>query len=271
MALASDQHGGHSLALFPPNFETNDGQLIGQSKSQKWLWACWLDYCSRIPRGSIGVLNGEIVTGSNPKDSKLLVFDEADQIEVGVQIVAPFIGRCDEIWITYGTEFHDMPAGKLARQVWKALKEKFRKDKEIHKPEYELWLPWNGERIHVTHHQGVSGAASSKATFLNKSLIDMLIEAPCRGGEYPTVVVRSHAHQIGLLELPIGWSIGLGSWQLKTPLVFKRHPAAPEIVGGAILQLDEKREMCPKLIKYSLGKPRYKRLILQVPKRSSGK
>ncbi len=147
-----------------------------------------------------------------------------------------------------------MPSGKLARGVYAALKAEF-SSKKIHAPQYEVWLSWNKKTVHITHHQTVSVASSSKGTYLTKSLIDMLVEAPTRGGLSPDIVIRSHSHQPGVLQLPIGISIGLGSWMLKSPYVWKKAPASASIIGGAILELDKRGEVHPWLIKYDLGKP----------------
>lgn len=241
------------------------------SHGQKWLWQCWLNFCARIPKGSWGIVAGEIVTGTNMRDSRLLVHQEEDQVELGVEVVAPFVEQCDPIWILYGTEFHDHPSGKLARAVYTALRSTF-PAKKIFAPQYEAWVPWNNELIHATHHQTVSHASSSRATYLNKSLIDMLVDAPVRGGVNPSIVVRAHAHQPGLLQLPIGISIGLGSWMLKSPYVWKVAPSAANVIGGATLRLNSEGQVEPCLVKYDLGKPKIENPLLHPrPKKSSQK
>ena len=254
LANVSDLHGGSSIALFPPGFVNEDENAIGQNREQKWIWDCWLDFCSKIPKKSWGVVNGEVIQGTNTKDARLISYKEADQIAIGVQILAPFIERCSEVWMTFGTEWHEFSGGKLASAVWQAVNSEF--PNRTHKPEYELWMPWNGKKIHYTHHRTGSSAPSSKSTPLNRSLIDMLVEAPVRDGVYPDIVVRSHTHDPGVLHTQWGWSIGLASWQLKGAFAWKKVPSVTPVIGGCILELDQRKEVHPWEIVYQYGKPK---------------
>lgn len=199
-----------------------------------------MDYISKIPKGSWGIVNGEPVQGTNPKDARLSVTIAADQVNAAVQVLQPFVERCSEVWTTYGTEWHEDIGGKLAAEVWKELQVLY--PGKVHKPSYDLWLNWNGERIHICHHRTGSSAASSKASGLNKSMVDMLVEAPARNGVYPTIVVRSHTHDPIVLDSTFGLAIGLPSWQLKTGLAQQKFPASTPVIGGFILELDHRAE-----------------------------
>lgn len=231
-----------------------DDNPIKQNPIQKWIWSCWLDYCKKIPKGSWGVINGEAVQGTNTKDSRLVAYKESDQIQIALEILAPFIQRCSYVWFTFGTEWHEFAGGKLAVAVYEAIKSEFKHTK-IFKPQYEIWLGWNGKRVHFTHHRTTASAPSSKATPLNRSMIDMLVEAPARHGLYPDIVVRSHAHDPGTLQNAWGTSIGLASWQIKGAYAWKKVPAAAEVIGACILELDRRNEVHPWQVLYKIEKP----------------
>lgn len=231
-----------------------DGGTYGLSKIQKWIFDCWLDFSKRIPSGSVLLVNGDLVQGGIGRDVQLVSSKWSDQIAGAVDLLEIPGRRCSEIYLTYGTEYHDQPSGQALIGICDQLKARLPKVK-IHEPEYEVWIQWGSKLVHATHHRSTSSSPTSKGTPLAGALTKMIVSAPMRNGMYPDIEIRSHAHDPGYLVSTLGVSIGLPAWQIKTGYAWHRQPEAPIVIGGTILKLEE-NEVCVNQILYKPSKTR---------------
>jgi len=217
------------------------------------MWQCWLDFCASIPKGSIGVFDGDAIDGCDPRNGAVISYERADHVNIATQVLAKFVERCSITYFCFGTEYHEFTSGRDLLRVVNNLKSAGHK---VVLPRQEVWLDYAGQLVHICHHRTISSAPSSKGTPLARSLGDMLFEAPKRGGRFPNVVVRAHAHDPGYLWLEQGLSIGLPSWQYKTFFSWKKVPAAVPSIGGMLLDWDGGSwRVVPKLYKASQVKP----------------
>lgn len=237
--------------------EDDDKPIVYRAnKIQRWLWECWLDFCKSIPKGSIGVFNGDAVDGVNLKNGAVVSYERADQINIATEVLSKFAERCSVVYTVFGTEWHEYTSGKDLVQVVYNLRER---GYNVKLPRQEVWLELYGQLIHIAHHRATTSAPSSKGTPLARSLVEMLFEAPKRNGVYPNVVIRAHAHDPGYLWTEHGLSIGQPSWQYKTFFAWKKVPAAVPSIGGMLLDWDgEQWRVRPKL--YRASGPRIIRL-----------
>lgn len=253
IAALSDTHAGSRLSLCAPGVmlidEAEDtGSDHPLSKTQAWMWNCYLDFIKHIDKGSIGVFNGDIVQGVHTqKDGALISYKEADQIAIAVQTITPFVERCGDVYFNIGTEFHDSLSGHLLFTVVSLLQRTY--GNRIKRPSQECWISLSGVKFHFAHHRQVTNNPNSKGTPLATSLAKMISTAPMRGGKYPDCVVRSHAHDPGILDTVYGLSVGLPAWQGKSGFVNKQAPESVVMIGGGILW-QEKGKPKAEIIQY---------------------
>ena len=138
IAITSDLHCGSKHALCPPGLELADGEIYQLTKIQEWLWSCWMDFCKAVPRGSIGVVNGDITQGINTKEGALVSYKYSDQNLIAAETLKYFLERCTECYFIFGTEWHEFISGQNLISVVRDLQH----DYKIHSPMQELWLRW---------------------------------------------------------------------------------------------------------------------------------
>lgn len=140
--------------------DDDNSQVYHANKIQLWMWDCWLDFCKSIPKGSTGVFVGDAIAGSSQKDGAIISYERADQINIATMVLEKFCERCDVTYFTFGTEYHEYASGRDLVQVIRNLQAKF----NVKLPRQEVWLKYDGQLIHATHHRGIANAPSSKGT-----------------------------------------------------------------------------------------------------------
>ncbi len=126
IAVVSDIHCGSSVGLLPPGFVLAEGQEIGQSKRQKWLWQAWTDTWNRFYEYAGDepfalVVNGDIIEGVHHGTKQVISPDANDHLEAAVATLKPIADKAAKVFITDGTECHsantEQKLGKILNAV----------------------------------------------------------------------------------------------------------------------------------------------------------
>jgi hypothetical protein len=244
IAVVGDLHAGSTVGLLSDVSTTDEGALLGQSPFQKWLWACWLEYCEWLNNFELDalILNGDLVQGVNGRDAQLATVNESVMQDLCVDVLKPLLYtkgklRARNIYITRGTGFHSGGAGSREETIGKLIGAM--KDSQGRYSRYANWLSWRGKVIHATHH--ISFAAIYPLTPLYRAQREMRERAQ-RGFPMPDVDVRSHVHTSHMYEATDNrWIVTVPAWQGMTDYAHKVAPASVPTIGGLVLCLENER------------------------------
>jgi hypothetical protein len=234
-AVVSDTHCGGSTALSPPTFETDEGQVIGATKAQGWLWECWGEYWSYVygltkrNKARLIVIHvGDVIDGDHHATVQALP-NVVDQEDMAYELLEPPANRADRMFVLRGTEAH---AGEAAGNEVRIAA---RLGAEV------LWegmLDIDGTLIDVAHHgragkrPWTSGAAGMAT--------EAQITALRMGQPMPRYVLRGHNHIIDDSgEKVYGTrAIALPSWQLRTAYGYRVASGTLSDIGALIILPD---------------------------------
>ena len=81
--VVSDLHCGSTVALCPPGFDTEEGQTIGLSDWQAWMWDRWRELIGytkeRYGKLDALVINGDCIDGNHPRSIEIWTANLWDQ------------------------------------------------------------------------------------------------------------------------------------------------------------------------------------------------
>jgi hypothetical protein len=244
VAVVGDLHTGSTVGLISDYSTNEEGAPIGQSPFQKWLWACWLEYCDWLNNFEIDalIINGDLVQGVNGRDSQLATSNEAVMKQLCIDVLQPLVcvegtQRTKNIYITRGTGFHSGGGGSREETIGEAIGAHRDSNKQYSR--WANWLSWRGKVLHATHH--ISVAAVYPLTPLYRAQREMRERAQ-RGYPMPDVDVRSHVHTCHMYEATDNkWIVTAPAWQGMTEFSHKVAPASIPTIGGLVLCLENER------------------------------
>ena len=263
VAVVGDLHAGSTVGLMPEGFTLDNGAPVGQSPEQKWLWACWLEWCKWLNDFELNalIINGDLVQGVNGRDAQLMTGNEADMKRLCVQALEPLLYnkrklRAQNIFVTRGTGWHSGGAGSREETIAELIGA--HKDTLGRYSRFVNWMEWNGKVIHATHH--ISVASVYPLTPLYRAQREMRERAQ-RGYPMPDVDIRSHVHTCHAYESTDNkWIVTAPAWQMPTEFAHKVAPASHPSIGGLVIWLNGNRvEVSRKL--FNLSKPSLMQIV----------
>lgn len=243
LGLISDIHVLSKYGLMPPDWRTKRDPLLPM---QQYLWSCYEDYVSRIPRLDTLIVVGDIVEGTvqlraEPRGSAS--DDEVDQLDACEETLLPLCRKAGAVYLTAGTPFHDANGGRV-----EALGTRLR-EKGVNVVRYAgrrfagqvLNLQWNNLIINASHHNTrgwmwLGGAASRIA------VLSAAAEA-VRKVPRADVIVRADLHTSLKMETLGKWVCFLPGWTMPNPHAIRKmewtrvHLATD--IGGAVMTYAE--------------------------------
>lgn len=222
IVVLSDIHAGSTVALLPPDFETTEGQTVGQNAIQRWLWACWLDAQDWIGE-QMGedpfalVLNGDLVEGVHHGTKQVISTDVGDHMKAAIEVLHPLAERAERTFVVRGTECH---TGNVEIGVAKAINAE--NNPELNVPVFDrLTLDIAGIRCVFRHHIGTSVRRGLAGTQFSIQLAEEQVEAANNDETIPRVLCCAHRHKFGAYEDDRGLAVISPPWQMLSRFAHK--------------------------------------------------
>ena len=225
--VLSDLHVGSTVGLWPKDFTSNEGNLIGQNKFQEWLWECWEDMLVWAQK-TIGkepfdlVLNGDLVDGIHHRTLQVMTPDVGDQTDAVRQVLGYLAETCSKLHLIKGTECHTRNDEiRLGRALGST------KDPITGQNAWDvLDLEVAGTLYNFAHHISTTARPYLEAS-AHSIALGSLVQARARTGKpIPKVMVRAHRHRHGIWDDGNQMSVITGAWQGLTRYGYKVVPDA---------------------------------------------
>jgi hypothetical protein len=237
IVVVGDAHCGSTTGLLPPGCLDDDGQPLGLSPLQRWLWVKWEDFWEWA-YGTIGphpfafVFLGDACDGRHHGTTQLVSANIAVQQAIAMRALAPIVKRATRSFFIRGTEAHVGQAAETEETLAKSL---------LHKEhgtcsQFDLWIKMGRDTIHFAHHI----ATTTSAAYKSSPLMRLMAAAFAAAGEHnfkaPNIMVRGHCHDFTGVQRPRHRVVTCPSWQGKTAHVWKFSTVEPVVVGGLIIR-----------------------------------
>ncbi len=231
--VISDLHVGSEAGLWPGEHAIEGGGIYSANKYQQWLHACWRDFIANIKGKPIGVINGDIIQGTDRRDGGLITSLPNIQASAAKELLRPFFKKCSKVYIIRGTEWHEGKSSQDIEQLAEALG-------AVPNPStgqyswWELYLQMGDQVVHFAHHVGCSSVPWYEATVpLRDTLLQLSELWRFYGAGAPNMrmAVRSHRHRFIHVDAPPDIQVVVTpAWQLKTAFAHKKATSMlPEI------------------------------------------
>lgn len=201
VVLTGDLHIGSSVALTPPRWELDDGQVLTPSKPQLWINARWAEFWREVERVKteqgiecVAILNGEIADDNYHKTYQRMSQNPGDILAAAQNVLRPVRDLADRVYVTRGSAAHVGLSGGLDEAMGEWLRSK--------PDEYGRHAQWvfrgeiDGFRLDVAHHPGTStGARHLQGNAANRLARNVAGGYTDEGSPFPHLVVRGHNHR----------------------------------------------------------------------------
>jgi len=207
VVLFADTHGGHKLALMPPDVGLDDVDEQGrkvqwtprQTAVQRWLWDCYQEDMAAVKKLAgrsevIPIHDGDITWGRKYPEA-LVSGREADQYAIAVANMKPWLEwrNVKTMRLMHGTESHEFGQGSSTIRVASELQTKYAK-KSIEAVRHGMFVV-DGVRIDVAHRRPGPGMRIwTSGNQLRYYLRSLMMTDILDGKEPPRVVVGAHFH-----------------------------------------------------------------------------
>jgi hypothetical protein len=248
IAAVSDLQCGSIFGMLPPDFITSEGIPKLQNAGQKYLWDCWIHFCTvevkRFDPDAI-IFNGDANDGRQRKSEgvELSLNLIADQVRAAVDCLKVLKKAAPRAkwYFTRGTAYHVGHAGQDEEEIAKALNaEKYPSIGTGIYVREVLWLNVEGVVIEASHHIGVS-QGFYRLTQLDKEMqwSAMAAKDNTKGVPKADLLIRSHVHNFQHAEHASKQGLVTPCWQLQTTFMRKNstYRMLPDI-GGVLIKVD---------------------------------
>lgn len=241
----SDIHPGSTDGLLPPNFNSEDGRLVGQNIGQKYTWECWqhmIEWAAAKKPDGI-VINGDVVEGKQFKGhgGELCLPRVIDQEQASIEILTPLFSACKpkKVYFVKGTFYHDDEMGRSVDNIAHHFKTEKYEGLGIGRYAREvLDLNVEGVLCDFSHGISVSGGLY-RAVALDREMLWATLAEKMNQTPRADVIVRAHAHYFVHIEHSAKHGVILPAWQLQTSFMRKhsRYRMIPDL-GAAMIEID---------------------------------
>lgn len=225
LVIISDIHAGSTKAILPPDFVTLEGQPIGQSASQEWLWAGWVEFKQWLsgivnPKEYAVVLNGDLIEGNHHGTKEIWSPETGDHAKAAIEILAPVARRAAKTFVVRGTECH---VGSAEISIARTLGAEI--NPEVQQPYWDrLSLDMCGVRVSIRHHFPTTSRVHLEASQHSIQMGNAILEAVRVGETPPRILIGAHRHRPGHWDDGQNMTIVTGAWQTLTRFGFKVVP-----------------------------------------------
>lgn len=266
LIVVGDIHANSSVGVCPPDIELDDGQFYGRSKTQKWLWDCWIDFCEKVKKEKKGklvvVVAGEVADAPYKYASHQYVSqDKFIAQDIGIRVLEPLANMADYLYITRGTEAHVGKSSGLDNAIAGDFTN-IVKNPDTGQPSW-YWLPLQIENVKcdIAHHTQMGNMGWTQRNYATYTASKILFECAEKGRDVPQLVFRQHVHRwadsydnFDNIRCIIG-----GCWVGSTSHTNKIKPGALAEIGGTMTFIDNDKYEVTK-IKYQPEMPKWSKI-----------
>ena len=226
VVVIADLHINSTVALCKPVINLDDGGTYHASKSQRWLWKCWLDlWTEKIKKTSgdkILVINGDLGELDTMRRSTQIISANKATIQLLVlDTIEPALAWADRVYIIRGTAAHTGKSSWLEEAIAADL------DHAVPSPNSASW--WHlrtvceGVRFDIAHHASMGKLPQSEKNAANKlAFLAQYRYAVDMKQQPPDVVIRSHNHRYADSGNNFGtYALCTAAWTIATEYVYR--------------------------------------------------
>ena len=201
LIVASDLHINSTVALCPPIVNLDDGGTYRSSRTQRWLWDCWLDFCHIAegqPGRKVALINGDLgELDTKRRSNQIITANKATITGMVLDCLEPLLAVVDSIIIIRGTAAHTGKSAWLEEAIAQDLDNAIGETTD--KPPISWWHfrgQFGGVRFDVAHHASMGRMPHTEKNAGNKVAAEILYRY-CVDMEQkpPHVAIRSHNHR----------------------------------------------------------------------------
>jgi len=218
--LISDTHVGSPFALWPPDFMTSNGTLVGLNKGQEYLLCNWnwaLQQVNKLTGGKLGllILVGDLVHGKQKRDEgvNLVEPDPQFQARAFLHLLEDANLKPQETHMVQGTKYHvDINA---EAEEWIGLTLNAIQDDRGHY--CTEWIPYlgiHGIGLDIAHHQSIVMVNRAMPLERERRYANQVSDMK-RGVVH--LIIRAHAHRYVFLDIDGERELGLPPVCLQDP------------------------------------------------------
>jgi hypothetical protein len=219
LRVVSDLHVRSHWGLWPPDFST-DEEDFPQNKFNKFLWESWMKMCRDHPPADLLAINGDLDDGEDPLGKGMGVKTANEDVakDALIEVLRPALARADEWILVKGSKYHEQWFGPVIKE----LKPRPWSSRKRVEDVGNLFLDDLGKfPINIAHHPE-GGPVLYKGTTLDKTILWSIIQAHLNKTVDAKLIIRSHWHFYGSMQINGRSIIQTPSWQLITPHM-KKH------------------------------------------------
>jgi hypothetical protein len=245
VVVLSDLHVGSTAGVWPASHRVEGGGTYEANVYQQWLAACWHEMLAEVGKlrpKPIVVVNGDAISGTNPRDGQLISNNLAVQVTAAKAMLEPLVAASRRTYMIRGTEWHEGKASEAVELLAMQL-DTVADPTTGQRSWWELYLELGeggGPVCHFAHHVGMSSVPWYEATVPLRDGLLLLSELHrFHDGQSPNVrcVVRSHRHRFIHVDAPPDFHVVVTpAWQLKTAYGYKKAASMMPEVGWVLLQ-----------------------------------
>ncbi len=214
LAIVSDIHAGSVVALMPPEFEVEHGQIVKANALQLWYWRCWFHAQSWLAgiagKSKFGlIVNGDCIEGDHHRTHEIWSKLPSDHARCAVELLEPFVRMAHKTWFVQGTECHvGLTESHIARELGGE------KNPETKRPIFQrLTLDICGQRLVAKHHISTTSRPWLESNALGAELASEQLNAMRNGERMPNIVCAAHRHVAGHVQTGDGLCLVTSAWQ----------------------------------------------------------
>lgn len=196
----SDTHINSTVGLCPGKVNLDDGGTYHPSRSQRWLWECWMDLCNfvnKLEGRKILLHCGDLVElDTKRRSNQIITPNKSTIMNITLDALEPMISQVQACLFIRGTVAH---AGKsqwaeeaIARQYDHAIHNK--------KQDTASWYHFQGKidwlRMDIAHHANMGGLPWNAPNAANRLATRILWYYQIRIRQIPPhLALRAHNHR----------------------------------------------------------------------------
>jgi hypothetical protein len=203
LIIVSDLHINSTVALCTPTVNLDDGGTYHASRTQTWLWRCWLDFVDQVYKDYQGyrkilIINGDLGELDTQRRSLQLVsLNKATITNLVIDTIEPLVSITDLQLFIRGTAAHTGKSAWLEESIAMDTLKTIRPN-----PGHEPASHWHyrgvceGVKVDIAHHANAGGDPWRKGNAaLRLAARTIWHYRVARKVDPPNIVMRSHNHQ----------------------------------------------------------------------------
>jgi hypothetical protein len=201
LVLVSDLHINSTVGLCPPRVNLDDGGTYNASRSQRWLWDCWIDFIQRVNNlagSKVVVINGDMgELDTKRRSTQIITPNKATIQSMVLDAIAPLVDAADTVIVMRGTSAHTGKGEWLEEAVAKDLDHCLPQNaKQGIASHYHFQGQISGVRVDVAHHASMGSLPWTRAGSANRlAFLATHHYMVTLGVPPPHLVIRAHNHR----------------------------------------------------------------------------